>query len=306
MHVASHIPLDLYPYVRYQMAERLAAPSQWMADVLRRRPAILDEVLDRLADGPLVAGDLAERVGPKGTWWDWDDGKLALEHLLRCGLVVARRRRNDFARIYELASERLPAELVDGPAIPEHEARKELLRRAARHHGVGTLADLADYHRQRTAPCKPLIAELVEEGELIAGAGRRVGGSGVPAPRRPPASAGGGPRPAQPVRSVGVVSRPGRAAVRLRVPHRDLHAAGQAGLRLLRAADPARRLARRAGRSEGRSCRWAAAGPGIVGRTRCAARGRGRGAGRGAARDGRLARPARGRGRRSRGSRPGA
>jgi uncharacterized protein YcaQ len=32
---------------------------------------------------------------------------------------------------------------------------------------VGTLADLADYHRQRTAPCKPLIAELVEEGELI-------------------------------------------------------------------------------------------------------------------------------------------
>ncbi len=167
VHVASHIPLDLYPYVRYQMAERLAAPSQWMTDVLRRRPAILDEVLDRLADGPLVAGDLAERVGPKGTWWDWDDGKLTLEHLLRCGLVVARRRRNDFARIYELASVRLPPELVDGPAIPEREARQELLRRAARHLGVGTLADLADYHRQRAGACKPLVAELVGQGELI-------------------------------------------------------------------------------------------------------------------------------------------
>ena len=33
------------------------------------------------SDGPVVAGDLRQRPGPKGTWWDWDDGKLALECL---------------------------------------------------------------------------------------------------------------------------------------------------------------------------------------------------------------------------------
>ena len=53
------------------------------------------------------------------------------------------------------------------PALPEIEARKELLVRAARHHGVGTFEDLTDYHRQRKPPCRPLIAELVEEGRLV-------------------------------------------------------------------------------------------------------------------------------------------
>ena len=125
-------------------------------------------MLERVADGPLVAGDVSQRVGPKGTWWDWDDGKLALEHLFRTGQVTARRRRNDFARIYELPHLRLPPGALDAPVIPEHEARKELLRRAARHLGVATFEDLTDYHRQANAPCKPLVAELVEEGELIA------------------------------------------------------------------------------------------------------------------------------------------
>jgi hypothetical protein len=49
----------------------------------------------------------------------------------------------------------------------ETEARKELLVLAARHHGVGTMDDLTDYHRQKNAPCKPLLAELVEEGRLL-------------------------------------------------------------------------------------------------------------------------------------------
>jgi uncharacterized protein len=167
VHVASHIPIDQYPLIRFQMERRLAEPPQWVTDLLRRKPTILDDVLARLADGPVVAGDVSQRVGPKSSWWDWDDGKLALEHLLRCGLATARRRRNDFARIYELAALRLPADLLAAPVIPEREARKEMLRRAARHHGVATFTDLTDYHRQVNAACKPLVAELVEDGELI-------------------------------------------------------------------------------------------------------------------------------------------
>ena len=47
-------------------------------------------VLARVRDeGPLVAGDLQQRVGPKSSWWDWDDGKIALEHLLYAGALTA-------------------------------------------------------------------------------------------------------------------------------------------------------------------------------------------------------------------------
>ncbi len=53
------------------------------------------------------------------------------------------------------------------PTPDEHEARKNLLELAARHHGVGTVEDLADYHRQKPLHCRPLVAELVEEGRLI-------------------------------------------------------------------------------------------------------------------------------------------
>jgi uncharacterized protein YcaQ len=51
--------------------------------------------------------------------------------------------------------------------MPEHEARRELLLLAARYHGVGTLGDLADYHRLTPTHCKPAVAELVEEGRLL-------------------------------------------------------------------------------------------------------------------------------------------
>ena len=62
----------------------------------------------------------------------------------------------------------MPPEVLAAPALPEHEARKELLALAARYHGIGTAGDLADYHRQGQSKCKLPLAELVEEGRLIA------------------------------------------------------------------------------------------------------------------------------------------
>jgi uncharacterized protein YcaQ len=51
--------------------------------------------------------------------------------------------------------------------LPEDEARKELLVRAAGHHGVATFEDLADYHRLNRPKTRPLLAELVGEGRLV-------------------------------------------------------------------------------------------------------------------------------------------
>jgi uncharacterized protein YcaQ len=166
VHVASHAPVSLHPYLRWRMADHHHYRA--IARLEQRRPGVLGEVLDRIrSDGPVVAGDLDERVGPKGAWWDWDDGKVALEALFQRGEVAAVRRPNDFARLYDLAERVIPTEVLAVPTPPESDARKELLVLAARHHGVGTLEDLTDYHRQKNAPCKPLVRELVEEGRLL-------------------------------------------------------------------------------------------------------------------------------------------
>jgi uncharacterized protein YcaQ len=166
VHEACYAPVELRPYLRWFMA----ADHRWkmVSDLQSRRPQFLDEVLARIsADGPIVAGDLKQRVGPKGTWWDWDDGKVALEYLFHRGELAAVRRPKDFARVYDLTERVIPSEILSLPTPSEAEGRKELLVRAARHHGVGTFDDLTDYHRQRNPPCRPLIQELVEEGRLI-------------------------------------------------------------------------------------------------------------------------------------------
>lgn len=169
VHEASHVPVEHHRLHRWAMA----SPHRWRG--LRRFATERAELVEQVAThveryGPLVAGDLAHlapRDRPKGTWWDWDEAKAALELLFHQGRVTARRRRSDFARVYDLPERALPAEALAAPAPDEASARRELLVLAARSQGVGTLADLCDHHRQKLTPCKPLVAELVEDGRLL-------------------------------------------------------------------------------------------------------------------------------------------
>jgi uncharacterized protein YcaQ len=166
VHEASHVPTEHHHLYRW----RMRSPHRWGAfrRLMADRTEFIEQVYEHVADnGPIVAGDLKQRVGKKGSWWDYDDGKIALEALFHEGRVAARRRPNDFARLYDVAERVIPAHVLARPAMGEREARKELLVLAAKHYGVGTLGDLADYHRQLTPPCRPLIAELVAEGRLL-------------------------------------------------------------------------------------------------------------------------------------------
>jgi len=166
VHEACHVPVEHHHLYRW----RMQSDHRW-GDVRRlaeRRPGFVDEVYRRVeAEGPVASSDLEQRVGPKGSWWDWDDGKVALEHLFWSGRIAAVRRPTDFARLYDIAERVIPADVLARPTPSEHEARKELLVFAARHHGVGTADDLADYHRQKPHVCRPLLLELVEEGRLL-------------------------------------------------------------------------------------------------------------------------------------------
>ena len=61
----------------------------------------------------------------------------------------------------------IPAEHLDAPTPTVEEAAVELVRRAARAHGVGTLACLKDYFRLHHELARPAVATLVEAGELL-------------------------------------------------------------------------------------------------------------------------------------------
>ena len=164
VHEACHVPVEHYPLHRWSMAahprwKRLRAWAAEHQDVVTR-------VLTRVRDeGPLVASELGMRNRPKEPWWDWDDGKLALEHLFRIGELTATRRDSDFARVYDLPERVIPAAVLSAEPPSERDAKKELLVLAAKHHGVGTAADLSDYHR--LTHTRQLLAELVDEERLL-------------------------------------------------------------------------------------------------------------------------------------------
>ncbi len=165
VHEACHVSTDHYHLHRWKMAQEHRWPA--VARIKQTRPELIDDVLARIeAQGPVVSGEFNSRTGPKGTWWDWDDAKIVLEHLFWTGQVTARRRPNDFARLYELTQRWIPTTVLNHPVPSERDARKELLMLAAKHHGIGTYEDFADYHRQNRPISRPLFAELVEEGRL--------------------------------------------------------------------------------------------------------------------------------------------
>ena len=130
------IPIEDWPWFAF----RRGRPRQFHVSVPK---AAYRAVLARLAEGPASTTELGG--AKKGGWWDWSDAKVAVEHLLASGQVVCVERRG-WKRIYDLAERAVPSELL-GVDPSDHECRVELVRRAGRHLGVGTRADLADYYR---------------------------------------------------------------------------------------------------------------------------------------------------------------
>lgn len=168
-HEAAHLPVDVHPLFRWKMnAARTGKIAHWgLISFYEENKAFVRRTLKYVEQhGPTTARELSTRTEKKGTWWDWDEAKVALEYLFLTGELMSRGRGSDFARVYDLPERVLPQRIIDAPTPSEHEARKQLLVRSAIAQGVATAGDLADYYRQKLATVKPLIADLVEEGEL--------------------------------------------------------------------------------------------------------------------------------------------
>jgi uncharacterized protein len=167
-HAASLMPMELQPLFRWKMQR--AREGRMYAGLARfaaaNRPYI-DQVLDEVRRrGPVTGGEFAPEGPRRSGWWEWSDGKRALEWLFWAGFITTKTRRG-FERVYDLTERAIPSEILALPTPSEADAQRELVRRSAEAMGVATIADLTDYFRiHYQADAKLRARELVEEGVL--------------------------------------------------------------------------------------------------------------------------------------------
>ena len=174
-HVQALMPVDLWPLMRHRMDKYRGERGKWgfTADA-DLEPQVLAAVRDR---GPVTARDLEEEfsTGPrtKEHWgWNWSESRKVLDYLYLVGDVAIAGRNSQFEVLYDVPERVLPAAVLAAPTPTPQDAVTELVRRAARSHGVASANCLADYYRLRLQPAegKPSVRaavdELVESGEL--------------------------------------------------------------------------------------------------------------------------------------------
>lgn len=182
-HQAAFIPVALLPLFRWRMASYATEAWGSVQEAREKHGDVVDEVLVAVGElGPSTSRRLSAELGhspntSKDHWgWNWSVVKSACEFLFFTGELTVTHRNAQFERVFDLPERALPAGVVAAPTPSEDEAMRELVRIAARAHGVATDRCLADYWRTRLAPTRQAIRELVEEGTI-----EPVSVEGVPA-----------------------------------------------------------------------------------------------------------------------------
>jgi uncharacterized protein YcaQ len=166
-HVQALMPVELWPVMRHRMEDYRARRGKWWAEVPdETAAALLGEVGAR---GPSTARELDDGA-PRSRqhWgWNWSAARKGLDYLYMVGDLAIAGRTPSFEPVYDLPERVLPAEVLAAPVPTRAEASRELVRRAARSHGVASAACLRDYYRMSAADTAAAVADLVEEGELL-------------------------------------------------------------------------------------------------------------------------------------------
>jgi uncharacterized protein len=169
-HVASLIPVELQPALRWRMASADTEAWGGMRRIAEEKPELVDWVLDEVkARGPVTAAAIEhDAPRPTGNWgWNWSEVKRALEYLFWSGQVTAAERTTAFERRYDLPERVLPGHVLAEPTPEPAAAFRRLVEVSARSLGVGAEFELRDYFRLPVAAARAAIAELVEAGVLL-------------------------------------------------------------------------------------------------------------------------------------------
>ena len=194
----------------------------------------------------------SSRAAGGGGMWNWKPEKRILEDLFAAGEVVVAGR-DGFQRLYDLPERVIPREHLDAPAPSEEEFRRGYVLRAVR---GPRRADRVGDRRALPLPGRRQGDAAGRRrarggGARAAGGGRRRRAAGGRAGRCRDRRRAGGRRPPLPVRQPASGTAPFLERVFGFTPRdRGLQAGATAGIRLLRAAVPVRRPARRARRPE--------------------------------------------------------
>ncbi len=163
-HAACFLPTEDFPLYRPAMLARHAHSTRegWLS----QHPEVVERVLGHLQqEGAVRAGQLQQRNGPAGVWWDWTHEKIALEELLRCGVVMIARRES-FQRVYDLQERKLPGwSDADLPTAAEIERR--LAEKAIRALGIAQARWVPDYFRRPKKGMAAVVQQLTDEGILF-------------------------------------------------------------------------------------------------------------------------------------------
>jgi uncharacterized protein YcaQ len=168
-HEASLVPAASWPLLAHRRRGYQPRPRSF-APFLASNPEYVARVLEVVRDaGPLLPEDLPwPEDGSRKLEHSWFGSvrKATLEHHFGLGRVAVAGRLGNFARVYDLAERVVAAEHL-GREIADEDAHRELVRRAARAHGVATAGDLADYFRMPAVEAKPAVEALAAAGELL-------------------------------------------------------------------------------------------------------------------------------------------
>lgn len=167
-HVQAFMPVELWPVMQHRMDDYRAKRGKWgfvQADD-ELEASLLAELTDR---GASTARDLDDGLPrAKDNWgWNWSKTRRVLDYLYTSGQVAIAGRNSQFEIRYDLPERVIPAAVLAQPTPSLADANRELVRRAARSHGVATVQDLRDYYRMSVAETATAVAELVEAGELL-------------------------------------------------------------------------------------------------------------------------------------------
>ncbi len=167
-HVQAFMPVDLWPVMRHRMDHYRAERGKWLTadDDPGFEAEVLAEVRSR---GEATARDLDDGAPrSRENWgWNWSAARKMLDYLYMSGQIAIARRNGQFEVVYSPLEKVLPREVLEAPTPSRADALVELVRRAARSHGVASPQCLGDYYRIGAKRAAPAIAQLVEEGELL-------------------------------------------------------------------------------------------------------------------------------------------
>ncbi|MEO0026913.1 MAG: hypothetical protein RL716_244 [Actinomycetota bacterium] len=167
-HEASIIRTENLPLYKWRMdnwraGELAKGNDSWMT----QQSDLLKWIKAELAEkGPLTANAIEhDRNVRRGNWWGWSDVKRGLEALFGIGDLVSGGREK-FSRIYALPEQVLPTEILNA-SISADEAKRRLILQAVTAIGIGTRADILDWHRLNKRDANHIIDELIEAGSIV-------------------------------------------------------------------------------------------------------------------------------------------